>query len=127
MEITAKKDGDSTILHITGNVGNKSDIIGLHCLINEAIKKYGVGNYRLTFLARSTEAETITATIGYGQESTYLQTSNKSIGTSWTECSLDFKVSTHIVNQSQIRITITASWADVAEFDVKDICLVKIS
>lgn len=127
MEITAKKDGDSTVLHITGNKDNKSDIIGLHCLINEAIKKYGVGNYRLTFLAKSTEKETITATIGYGQESTYLQTSNKSIGTSWTECSLDFKVSTHIVNQSQIRITITASWADVAEFDVKDICLVKIS
>ena len=126
MAITAAKDGNSTVLHITGNPDNSSDVIGLHCLINEAIKKYGTGNYRVTCKAKSTESEKIKVAVGYGQESTNLQSTEKTIGTAWTDCTLDFSVATYVVNQAQIRLTITASWANVSEFDVKDICLIKV-
>ena len=126
MEITAVKEGNTTVIHITRNTAS-STVVGINCLINEAIKKYGTGNYRLTFDAKSTEAEQITATIGYGAESMVHKSTTVAVGTDWTACSLDFGIRTLQLNQSQIRFSITGVWADVAEFDVKNICLVKVS
>lgn len=127
MEIVANREGDSTVLHITGDAGNKSDVIGIHYLLNEAVKKYGPGDYRVTFKAKSTGLEQIKVTVGYGMESTVHRTSNINIGSGWLDCSMDFSVAQNIVNQAQIRLTITASWADVSEFDIKDICIIKVS
>lgn len=126
MAIVAVKENGKTVYHITGNASNRSDVIGIHCLINEAIKKYGVGSYRLTFQAKSTGAEQIKVAVGYGQESTTLKESTISINTDWTIGSIDFSIGTYELNQAQIRFTITGSWADVPEFDITEICLVKV-
>lgn len=127
MSVTAEKQGDYTVFHVTGNQGNKSDIIGLHYLLNEAVRKYGSGTYCVTFRAKSTGSRKISATIGYGQESNTLQSTVLTVGTGWTDCTLEFSMASNIINQEQVRLTITAAWADVSEFDVKDICLVKTS
>ena len=127
MELVGTKNENSTTFHITGDVANKSDVIGVHCLLNEAVKKYGTGNYRLTFKAKSTGLEQITVAVGYGSESTVHKSANMSIGSDWLDCSMDFSIAQNVMNQAQIRLTITASWADVLEFDIKDVRLVKVS
>ena len=81
----------------------------------------------LTFQAKSTGAEQSKVAVGYGQESTtLLKESTISINTDWTIGSIDFSIGTYELNQAQIRFTITGSWADVPEFDITEICLVKV-
>ena len=126
MEVTAKADGLTGEFHVTGNRGNKSDVIGLHCLLNEAVKKYGTGTYRLTFRAKSNARGNLTAAIGYGSESTVLKSATCSVGLSYQEYTLEFNISSLVLDQSQIRLTITGAWADVAEFDLKNVSLVKV-
>ena len=127
MEVTAKADGLTGEFHVTGNRGNKSDVIGLHCLLNEAVKKYGTGTYRLTFRAKSNAMGKLTAAIGYGSESTVLKSATCSVGLSYQEFTLEFNISSLVLDQSQIRLTITGAWADVAEFDLKNVSLIKVN
>lgn len=126
MEVTAKADGLTGEFHVTGNRGNKSDVIGLHCLLNEAVKKYGTGTYRLTFRAKSNAKKILTAAIGYGSETTVHKSADYTVGLSYQEFTLEFDVSPLVLNQPQIRLTITGAWADVAEFDLKNVSLVKV-
>ena len=125
--MTAKADGLTGEFHVTGNRGNKSDVIGLHCLLNEAVKKYGTGTYRLTFRAKSNAMGKLTAAIGYGSESTVLKSATCSVGLSYQEFTLEFNISSLVLDQSQIRLTITGAWADVAEFDLKNVSLIKVN
>lgn len=127
MEVTAKVVDNTTEFHVTGDRSNKSDVIGLHCLLNEAVKKYGTGNYRLTFRVKSDCAGTIRAAIGYGSESTTHKAQEYKMGLSYQTFTLDFNISQLVMNQAQIRLTITGSWADIYEFDLRDVVLTKIS
>jgi hypothetical protein len=127
MEIVAREENGSTVYHVTGDKGNKSDVIGVHILLNEAIKKYGTGNYKISFKAKSKGLEQIKIAVGYGSEATVHKSNNVNIGSDWLECSMEFNVSNVVLNQAQIRLTITGSWVEVDEFDLKDICLVKLS
>ena len=125
MEVTAKADGSPMEFHVTGNRGNKSDVIGLHCLLNEAIKKYGAGNYRLTFRLKSDRMSQITAAIGYGSEATVYKSAEYTVGLSYQEFTLDFGISRLVLEQPQIRLTFTGDWAKVYEFDLRDVRLTK--
>lgn len=125
MEVTAKADGSTMEFHVTGNRGNKSDVIGLHCLLNEAIKKYGAGNYRLTFRLKSDRMSQITAAIGYGSEATVYKSAEYTVGLSYQEFTLDFGISRLVLEQPQIRLTFTGDWAKVYEFDLRDVRLTK--
>ncbi len=127
MEIVAVKEGNDTVYYITGNAENKSDVIGIHCLINEAVKKYGAGNYRLTFDAKASKAVSIKAAVGYSSEKVVLKESSYYLNTAWSECVLEFSVDTSVVNQAQIRITVTGEWGTVPDFSLKNISLVKVS
>ncbi len=126
MELTAKQENGATVIHVTANAG-KTDVTGIHCLLNEAVKKYGAGTYRVTFKAKSDQSVPLTVTIGYGLETVTLKSGSVTIGTEWTAGSLDFSVASNLLEQPQIRLTITGAWAKDLAFDLTGICLVKLN
>lgn len=125
-EITAVKNGDTSVYHVTANT-NSSDKLGIHMLLNEAIKKYGTGNYKLTFDAKSTSNKKLTASIGYSNEKYTHKSVDANIGTSWSTVTLEFSVAQNLLDQSQIRLTVTTDWVKLADFDITNICLVKVN
>lgn len=126
MELTAKQENGATVIHVTANAG-KTDVTGIHCLLNEAVKKYGAGTYRVTFKAKSDQSVPLTVTIGYGLETVTLKSGSVTVGTEWTAGSLDFSVAANLLEQPQIRLTITGAWAKDLAFDLTGICLVKLN
>lgn len=115
-----------TQLHLsTGNNSAGDYGYGLYFLLNEAVKKYGAGNYRLTFKAKSDQATKLTTFIRYGMGNATV-TAKMTAGENWTEGTLDFNVSASYQNQLQIAICIVAEWARDGSFDLTDLCLVKI-
>ncbi|HBF14782.1 MAG TPA: hypothetical protein DDW30_03700, partial [Clostridiales bacterium] len=126
MELTAKRENGVTVIHVTANAG-KTDVTGIHCLLNEAVKKYGVGTYRVTFKAKSDESVPLTVSIGYGLESVTLKSGTVTAGTEWTAGSLEFSVAANLLEQPQLRLTITGAWAKDLMFDLTDISLIKIN
>ena len=126
MEIVAEKKGDSVQLHLTANEAQTGGF-GLYCLLNEAIKKYGTGTYRLMFKAKSDKEIKLTAGIGYGMGSTARNEITVTAGTDWVDGTLDFRISSADQKQLQIYMKIGCDWAKDAQFDLTDICLTKIS
>ena len=126
MEIVAEKKGDSVQLHLTANEAQTGGF-GLYCLLNEAIKKYGTGTYRLMFKAKSDKEIKLTAGIGYGMGSTARNEITVTAGTDWVDGTLDFRISSADQKQLQIYMKIVCDWAKDAQFDLTDICLTKIS
>ncbi len=123
--ILASQKDDSTTLHIKAT-GSSSSSYGLYCLLNEAIKKYGAGNYRLTFKVKSDKNVQLTAGVAYGSRTAFA-TTDITAGANWTEGSLDFNVSATYLKQLQIRLTLIGAWAEGSSFDLTDLCLVKVS
>lgn len=116
-----------TQLHLYTGVDSPGDYgYGLYILLNEAVKKYGAGNYRLTFKAKSDQATKLTTSIRYGMGNATV-TAKMTAGENWTEGTLNFNVSASYQNQLQIAIFIVAEWARDGSFDLTDLCLVKIS
>lgn len=115
--------GGSAQLHLS--CADSSGSYGLYFLLNEAVKKYGAGNYRLTFKARSDKATQLTASIRYGMGNATTAT-KLTAGEKWTEGTLIFTVSASYQNQLQIAISIVAEWVRDGSFDLTDLCLVKV-
>ena len=113
----------SAQLHLS--CADSSGSYGLYFLLNEAVKKYGAGNYRLTFKARSDKATQLTASIRYGMGNATTAT-KLTAGEKWTEGTLNFTVSASYQNQLQIAISIVAEWVRDGSFDLTDLCLVKV-
>lgn len=116
-----------TQLHLsTGNNSAGDYGYGLYFLLNEAVKKYGAGNYRLTFKAKSDKDVKLTVGVGFGMGRA-TATTKLTAGKDWTEGTLNFNVSSTYQNQLQIYCTIVGEWALSGSFDLTDFCLVKIS
>ena len=77
-EVVASKAQGSTVLHATTGSASTAYGYGVYCLLNEAIKKYGVGNYRLTFKVKSDKSVKLSAGVGYGMGSTSLNSTTVS-------------------------------------------------
>ena len=116
-----------TQLHFSTGVNSAGDYdYGLYFLLNEAVKKYGAGTYRLTFKAKSDKTIKLTAAMGFGKGSA-TATTNLTLGKNWTAGTLNFSVSSVYQNQLQIYCTIIGEWKMNGSFDLTDLCLVKVS
>lgn len=122
--ILGSVENGATVLHIKATASSTS--YGLYCLLNEAIKKYGAGSYRLTFKAKSNDNLQLTAGIAYGSGNA-MPTTKVTAGANWTEATLNFSVSSVYQKQLQIRLIIDTAWARDTAFDLTDICLIKVS
>lgn len=124
--IVASQENGSTVLHIKAIESAGSYDYGLCCVLNEAVKKYGAGSYRLSFKAKSNQKMQLTVGIAYGGGSAF-PTATVGTGTDWTEGTLNFNVSVAYQKQLQIRLTIIGSGEANSSFDLTDLCLVKVS
>lgn len=116
-----------TELHIATGPNRTSGGYGLYLLLNEAVKKYGPGNYRLTFRAKSDKNAELTAGIRYGMGS-LVNTVSVTAGKNWTEGTVNFNVSAvYQKQQAQIALLLTTDWTSNGTFELTDICLIKVS
>ncbi len=122
-EVIAVKEGNTTVYRVVDSQ-NQASTIGLTGLINEAIKKYGAGTYRITFDVKTDATAKINTSVTYGNSVDHKSgvTTAKS---GWTTCTLEFTVKNSLLVQPQIRLTITESQNALSEFEIKDLCLVK--
>lgn len=113
-------------LHLSTGTGSTSGGYGLYLLLNEAVKKYGAGSYRLTFRVKSGKEAKMTAGIRYGMGN-LVNTSTVTAGKNWTEGTVNFNVSSVYLKQSQIALLLTTDWTLNGSFDLTDFCLIKVS
>ena len=100
------------------------DAVGIFRLIDEEIKKYGEGIYRLSFAARASRAVSIRSAFSYHQ----IPNEEKSFAISlkWKNCSMDVRIGSEHLRQSKIALIISNTDGRKGDFfDVKNIRLVK--
>ena len=124
-ETAVVKEGNTSVYHIT-DVGATSGTIGLNYVMNEAVKKYGTGTYKVTFMAKTDASGQIVTTINRGNVVEAYKSSTTNVGTEWTACTLEFDISNTLIGEAQVYLTIKGALGNVSEFYIKDISLVKI-
>ena len=124
-EVIAAKEGNTTVYRVMDS-NNQATTIGLTGVINEAIKKYGVGTYRITFMVKTDATAQIETSVTYGNSVDH-KSGVTTVTSGWTTCTLEFSVKNSLLVQPQIRLTIKETKNALSEFEIKDLSLVKLS
>ncbi len=117
------KDGSDCVYNVTTTRGSQD--VGIFRVLNEELRKYGTGTYRLTFEAKVNSSANIVAVLGTKATARKAQRSF-ACGSTFAACTFDFTVDSAVLGDSMAHMLITVDKVNTG-FAVKNIKLVKIS
>jgi hypothetical protein len=115
-------EGEERIYRVINTHKHKD--IGIFRMLNEEIKKYGEGVYRLAFEARSAGACNLKAAFHNGAG--VLSDADFEIVTDWQACFAEVQISPNDLSDPKLSMVIGGgNMFAIDAFDVKNICLIK--